>query len=56
LYQEYEIRLGKFRKELESALKEKDLVGTQLVRRNDEIVLLNEKLSILQIALDRGEG
>lgn len=35
---------------------EKDFVGTQIIRRNDEIALLTEKLEVTQLALDRGES
>lgn len=40
--------------ELEDIKKEKNLIGLQMVRRNDEINLLKEKLSIVQTALDKG--
>lgn len=49
------MKLMKLRKQLDTTQNEKDLIGTQLVRRNDEIGLLNEKLSIIQMALDRGK-
>ncbi|ALC45610.1 CG6059, partial [Drosophila busckii] len=39
---------------LEDLKKEKNLVGLQMVRRNDELKLKNEKLSMMQLALDRG--
>lgn len=48
------MKLMKLRKQLDNTQNEKDLIGTQLVRRNDEIGLLNEKISIIQMALDRG--
>ena len=51
-----ELRLMKLRKQLDNALNEKDLIGTQLIRRNDEISLLNDKLHIIQMALDRGKN
>lgn len=37
-------------------MQEKDIIGTQLIQRNDEISLLKEKISIIQMALDRGES
>lgn len=49
-----EIKLMKLRKELDNATNDKDLIGTQMIRRNDEIGLLNEKNNIIQMALDRG--
>jgi len=35
--------------------KERDLIGVQLVRRNDEVSLLYEKIKILQMTLNKGE-
>lgn len=35
---------------------EKDFIGTQIIRRNDEIAMLTEKLEVTQLALDRGEN
>ncbi|CAF4798088.1 unnamed protein product, partial [Rotaria magnacalcarata] len=34
---------------------ERDVLGTQLVRRNDELALLYEKLKIQQSTLNKGE-
>ncbi|KAH8355938.1 hypothetical protein KR200_003293, partial [Drosophila serrata] len=39
---------------LDEVKKEKTLVGLQIVKRNDELRLLREKLAIMQIAIDRG--
>lgn len=36
-------------------MKDRDILGTQLIRRNDEIALLFEKINILQDALKKGE-
>lgn len=44
----------KLRTNLDSTTNEKDLIGTQMIRRNDEIGLLNEKINIITMALDRG--
>ena len=33
----------------------RDILGTQLIRRNDELALLYEKIKILQITLGKGE-
>ena len=34
---------------------ERDILGTQLVRRNDELALLYEKIKIQQSTLNKGE-
>ncbi|XP_017100930.2 cilia- and flagella-associated protein 58 [Drosophila bipectinata] len=39
---------------LEEVNKEKSLVGLQMVRRNDEVRLLKERLSMMQKAINRG--
>jgi chromosome segregation ATPase len=36
-------------------MKDRDVLGTQLIRRNDEIALLYEKIKILQDTLKKGE-
>jgi len=36
-------------------VKERDLIGAQLVRRNDEVSLLYEKLKIFEMTLHKGE-
>lgn len=33
---------------------DKDIIGAQLVRRNDEIGLLYDKINILEVTLQRG--
>lgn len=48
------MQLMKLRTNLDSTTNEKDLIGTQMIRRNDEIGLLNEKINIITMALDRG--
>mmetsp|Transcript_9328 Transcript_9328/g.13812 ORF Transcript_9328/g.13812 Transcript_9328/m.13812 type:complete len:913 (+) Transcript_9328:192-2930(+) len=42
------------RKELQQLVKERDILGTQLIRRNDEIALLYEKIKIQQSQLGKG--
>ncbi|KAL1494784.1 hypothetical protein ABEB36_010327 [Hypothenemus hampei] len=42
-------------KDMEQLMNERDVLGSQLVRRNDEIALLNEKIKILQSILNKGE-
>ncbi|EDW98540.1 cilia- and flagella-associated protein 58 [Drosophila yakuba] len=39
---------------LDEVTKEKSLLGLQMVRRNDEVRLLKEKLDMMQKAIDRG--
>ena len=43
------------RKEYDSVINERDILGAQLIRRNDEIGLLHEKLKIQHSTLTRGE-
>lgn len=43
------------KKNLASLMAERDILGTQLIRRNDELALLYEKIKILQITLAKGE-
>ncbi|XP_033166370.1 cilia- and flagella-associated protein 58 [Drosophila mauritiana] len=49
-----ELKFMKMGHELEEMRKERNLVGLQMVRRNDEIVVIKEKLQIAQNALDNG--
>ncbi|CAF2045131.1 unnamed protein product [Rotaria magnacalcarata] len=42
-------------KQLQQVIAERDVLGTQLVRRNDELALLYEKLKIQQSTLNKGE-
>lgn len=43
------------RQENDRIINERDILGTQLIRRNDELALLYEKIKILQTTLQRGE-
>uniref|UniRef100_UPI00358EC3C2 cilia- and flagella-associated protein 58 n=1 Tax=Myxine glutinosa TaxID=7769 RepID=UPI00358EC3C2 len=43
------------KKELDKVLSERDVLGRQLMRRNDELALLYEKVKILQSTLNKGE-
>lgn len=43
-------------KKVEDRQNEKDFIGSQIIRRNDEIAMLSEKLEVTQLALDRGES
>lgn len=44
------------RKEYDQLINERDVLGTQLIRRNDELALLYEKLRIQESALQKGEA
>merc|ERR1712226_624452 len=46
---------SKQKKELDQVISERDILGTQLVRRNDELALLYEKIKIQQSTLNKGE-
>ncbi|KAF9407537.1 hypothetical protein HW555_012476 [Spodoptera exigua] len=56
IVQEGDTARAKLIKELEGLMNERDVVGAQLVRRNDEISLLYEKIRILEITLQRACG
>lgn len=43
------------KKLLSDKVNERDILGTQLIRRNDELALLYEKIKILQSTLSKGE-
>lgn len=43
------------RKEYDQVINERDILGTQLIRRNDELALLYEKIKIQQSTLRNGE-
>lgn len=45
----------KIKKDYTNCINERDILGTQLIRRNDELALLYEKIKILQSTLARGE-
>jgi hypothetical protein len=36
-------------------INERDILGTQLIRRNDELALLYEKIRIMESTLEKGE-
>lgn len=48
--------IAKLHSHVQDRQNEKDFIGTQIIRRNDEIALLTEKLEVTQLALDRGES
>lgn len=43
------------KKELEKVINERDILGTQLIRRNDELALQYEKIKIQQSTLSKGQ-
>lgn len=51
-YNEHEIK----KKEIAKVINQRDVLGTQLIRRNDELALLYEKIGILQTTLSKGEN
>ncbi|XP_043203912.1 cilia- and flagella-associated protein 58-like [Amphibalanus amphitrite] len=50
-----EVERNKQRKDMNQIMTERDILGTQLVRRNDELALLYEKIRIQQSTLSKGE-
>ncbi len=44
------------RRTLDIVVNERDILGTQLIRRNDELALLYEKIKIQQSTLGKGEA
>lgn len=50
-----EKRCSRLEQKLEALQNEKDQIGAELVKRNDELRILNEKLQVMQTALDRGK-
>jgi len=55
IIQEADAERSKQKKQLEQVIQERDILGTQLVRRNDELALLYEKIKIQQSTLNKGE-
>lgn len=49
-----EKKIAQMQRKLEAMQNEKDQIGAEMVKRNDELRILNEKLHIMQTALDRG--
>jgi chromosome segregation ATPase len=55
IIQEADAERSRQKKQLEQVIQERDILGTQLVRRNDELALLYEKIKIQQSTLNKGE-
>merc|ERR1719262_1973276 len=53
--QEAETEKQSQQKEYEGVISERDILGTQLIRRNEELALLYEKIKIQQSTLQKGE-
>ncbi|CAK0901746.1 unnamed protein product, partial [Prorocentrum cordatum] len=53
--QEAESERQNQRKEFEAVISERNILGTQLVRRNEELALLYEKIKIQESTLKKGE-
>lgn len=55
ILREAEHERSRMRKEYEVVVNERDILGTQLIRRNDELALLYEKVKIQQSTLLKGQ-
>eukprot|EP01137_Pigoraptor_chileana_P008977 Opistho-2@56553 len=55
IIQEADAERVRQKKELDQVINERDILGTQLIRRNDELALLYEKIKIQQSTLNKGE-
>lgn len=53
---EAEAEKARLKADLERVISERDVLGTQVIRRNDELALVHEKLKIQQNALYHGES
>merc|ERR1712072_388632 len=53
--QEAEVDRNSQKRKYEEIISERDILGTQLIRRNDELALLYEKIKIQQSTLQNGE-
>merc|ERR1719335_2003354 len=54
--QEAEVERQNQRKEFEGVISERNILGTQLIRRNEELALLYEKIKIQESTLKKGES
>lgn len=53
--QRAESDIGRHRKDIENVMNERDMLGTQLVRRNDELSLQYSRIKVLHGTLQRGQ-
>lgn len=51
--QDSDASIEKLKKQLDSLISEKELITTQITRKSEEIELLNQKINMMQMALDR---
>lgn len=54
--QDSDASIEKLKKQLDSLISEKELVTTQITRKCDEIELRNQKINMMQLALDRSNS
>jgi hypothetical protein len=47
---------GRLKKDLDKVMSDKDVLGTQLVRRNDELALLYEKIRLHKATIMQGNA
>lgn len=47
--------IGRHKKDIDNVMNERDIIGTQLVRRNDELSLQYSRIKVLHGTLQRGE-
>jgi len=52
---ENQLENDRLKKENEQVMNERDYLGAHLIRRNDELALLNEKIRIMENTLKKGE-
>ena len=55
IIKESDTRAAQHKKDIENITQERDILGTQLIRRNDELALLYEKIRIQESVLVKGE-
>ncbi|XP_076230789.1 cilia- and flagella-associated protein 58 [Calliopsis andreniformis] len=53
--QKAESDIGRHKKDIDNVMNERDILGTQLVRRNDELSLQYSRIKVLHGTLQRGE-
>ncbi|XP_015433569.1 PREDICTED: cilia- and flagella-associated protein 58-like [Dufourea novaeangliae] len=54
--QRAEADIGRHKKDIDNVMNERDILGTQLVRRNDELSLQYSRIKVLHGTLQRGEA
>lgn len=53
--QESDAAIERLKKQLDNLISEKELITTQITRKCEEIELLNQKINMMQMALDRSK-